>query len=333
MRNILKYIFILLVLASCGRHETYINKGSSGSGITADILLPITPIKDQGKSELCWIYAMLATLETDRIAVGDSLNLSPVWLARHSLMEQTQVAFLADHSISLRGTLPEAMRLMQTYGIVPWNSYPQDSAISSKVMCRRMMKLAKTQSAQRKGLRNLKEAANEMLDEELGPTPLHVFMLRAEYTPLEFAHSICLPGDWQAYTSFSHHPFGKAFAVEVPDNRQRHMAMNVRARSLLNIVVSSLRRRHPVAWEGCMRMENRENGNADVQQVRQRLFENRQLTDDHCMAIIGMGHDRSGTRYFICKNSWGKDDGNNGIRYMSEQEFLLSTIMIMVRRN
>lgn len=327
------------MLASCGRHETYINKGSSGSGITADILLPITPIKDQGKSELCWIYAMLATLETDRIAVGDSLNLSPAWLARHSLMEQTQAAFLADHSISLRGTLPEAMRLMQTYGMVPWDSYHQDSAAASKVICRRMTNIAKTQAAQRKGLMSLREVADEILDEELGPMPLHVFMLRAEYTPLEFAHSICLPGDWQAYTSFSHHPFGKAFAIEVPDNRQHHMAMNVPTRTLLNIVVSSLKRRHPVAWEGCLRTENGEwkmgewgNGSTNVQQVRQQLFENRQLTDDHCMAIIGMGHDRSGTRYFICKNSWGKDDGNNGIRYMSEQDFLLSTIMIMARK-
>lgn len=320
------------MLASCGRHEVYINKASVGGGITTDILLPTTPVKDQGSSELCWIYAMLATLETDRIAVGDSLNLSPAWLARHSLIEQTREAYFTNRHISMRGTLPEAMRLMQTYGIVPWDSYHQDSAGSSKVICRRMMSLAKTQAIQRKGLESLTETANDILDSELGPTPLHVFMLRVEYTPLEFAHSISLPGDWQAYTSFTHHPFGKSFAIEVADNRQQHQAMNVPIRTLLNMVENSLRNHHPVAWEGCMKNPGKAvDKRDDIQLARQRLFESHRLTDDHCMSIIGLGHDRSGTRYFIFKNSWGKDDGNRGFRYMSEQEFLLSTIMVMVK--
>ncbi len=49
---------------------------------THDILLPMTPVKNQGKSELCWAYAMLATIETEHIIRGDSVNLSGVYVGR-----------------------------------------------------------------------------------------------------------------------------------------------------------------------------------------------------------------------------------------------------------
>ena len=47
-----------------------------------DVLLPMTPIKDQGQSQLCWAYAMLATIETEHILRGDSVNLSAVYVGR-----------------------------------------------------------------------------------------------------------------------------------------------------------------------------------------------------------------------------------------------------------
>ena len=42
----------------------------------------MTPVKNQGKSELCWAYAMLATIETEHLLRGDSVNLSPQYLGR-----------------------------------------------------------------------------------------------------------------------------------------------------------------------------------------------------------------------------------------------------------
>ena len=46
----------------------------------------MTPIKDQGKSETCWIYAMLAAIETEHLSWGDSVNLSPYYIEK--MMEQ-----------------------------------------------------------------------------------------------------------------------------------------------------------------------------------------------------------------------------------------------------
>ena len=49
---------------------------------TNELLLPMTPVKDQGNTEFCWAYAMLATIETEHILRGDSVNLSPQYLGR-----------------------------------------------------------------------------------------------------------------------------------------------------------------------------------------------------------------------------------------------------------
>ena len=90
-------------------------------GMTTDILLPTTPVKDQGHTPLCWAYAMLAAIETDRIVIGDSVNLSPQWIARAYVADQVMEGKATRPRLS--ATLPEAFWIMQHYGIVSWDSY------------------------------------------------------------------------------------------------------------------------------------------------------------------------------------------------------------------
>lgn len=68
---------IIFLLVSCSRQEP-----TKPYAFHNDVMLKTTPVKDQGKSELCWDYAMLATIETERLQLGDSVNLSPDYLAR-----------------------------------------------------------------------------------------------------------------------------------------------------------------------------------------------------------------------------------------------------------
>jgi bleomycin hydrolase len=62
----------LLLLTGCRQKEQHT--------FTDELLLPMTPVKDQGKSQLCWAYAMLATIETEHLLRGDSVNLSAVYI-------------------------------------------------------------------------------------------------------------------------------------------------------------------------------------------------------------------------------------------------------------
>ena len=50
--------------------------------------LKTTPVKDQGPSQTCWIYAMLATIETEHIMRGDSVNLSVDYVSRMLIREK-----------------------------------------------------------------------------------------------------------------------------------------------------------------------------------------------------------------------------------------------------
>ena len=50
-----------------------------------DVMLRVTPVKEQGEGDACWIYAMLATIESEHLRYGDSINLSPTFLCRHAL--------------------------------------------------------------------------------------------------------------------------------------------------------------------------------------------------------------------------------------------------------
>lgn len=333
---------MLLVFVSCrDKHEQL---AYSDNDVITDILLPFTPVKDQGRTELCWLYAMLATIETDRIAMGDSVHLSPMWLERKSLEEQAVACYLTGSDVSLRGTLPEAMRLFDRYGIIAYDAYRPGSSsfvdsASSSAIARKAQHIARTMAAQRRGVDRMNAALADMLDHDLGPAPRYVFMLGMEYTAKEFGHSCAMPGDWHAYTSFSHHPYGEPFCIEVPDNRQHHEAMNVPIDTLYDIVVSSLRHRHPVAWEGTVspRLKPKAEGvsglkSGDLSVQRQKAFESFSLTDDHCMAIIGIAHRKDGTPLFVCKNSWGTENGINGLRYMTREEFMLSTILVMLKQ-
>ena len=81
-----------------------------------DVLLPMTPIKDQGKTELCWAYAMLATIETEHILRGDSVNLSAVYIGR-MLKRNNQ-----------RAMGQTALNILQHDGVVGYDVLPDDAA-------------------------------------------------------------------------------------------------------------------------------------------------------------------------------------------------------------
>lgn len=79
------------------------------------VSLPFTPVKNQGNDSLCWAYAMLATIETEHICRGDSVNLSPYYIKR-LVGKQRQ-----------RGMGHSLLRMMANKGIVPFDTYPDST--------------------------------------------------------------------------------------------------------------------------------------------------------------------------------------------------------------
>ena len=82
---------------------------------TDEVLLPMTPVKDQGQTNLCWAYAMLSTIETEHIAQGDSVHLSPFYIERVVKRKQ------------LRGMGATLLNIIRRHGIVSYDAYPDTS--------------------------------------------------------------------------------------------------------------------------------------------------------------------------------------------------------------
>lgn len=307
---------------------------------TNETVLAMTPVKDQGASSLCWAYAMLATIETEHIMRGDSVNLSPAYVARMFMKEQVDKCYMSRGAkrITTRGVMPQLIRIIQTYGLMPYDSYHTSANIG--VAARKVQTAIRALAAHGRGLSKARDEVDRVLDESINPLPGHIYMFSMEYTPLEFAHSVCMPDEYFAFTSLQNEPYGKQVVLPSNDNFNNERFLNVPLNKMMLIIEKSLRSGHPVCWEGDTSEKGFSfaKGIADVsehsrmatQQQRQREIDNFRTTDDHCMAIIGIAHDKAGRKFFVCKNSWGTDNPFGGLVYMSFDYARLKTLAIMV---
>ena len=252
-------VFLLLaavgLLVACGRKEQH--------QFTYDFLLPITPVKDQGKTELCWAYAMLATIETEHILRGDSVNLSGVYVGR--CLQHYQQS-MGQTSTSQRGMGMTLLNMIQREGIVGYDVLPDD-------------------------------ATDDL------PTPQWVFMLGAQYTPQEFAHSVCAPDEYLALTCWPDSPYYNKVEIPVPDNWEHNRLLNLPLDTLKKHVDRALRS-HPVCWE----------------------------SRGHAMTIVGMARDERGKPYYVMKNSWGSKRPHGGLVYMSVGKMWKEMIAVYMTR-
>ncbi|MBR6981497.1 MAG: cysteine protease [Prevotella sp.] len=307
-----------------------------------DVLLRTTPVKDQGNSNACWIYAMLATIESEHLRDGDSVNLSATYLCRHALAEQVQrhYATAGTHTVSLKGMAPMTLDLLQSHGAMPYDSYKANE-VDFKSLSMQLTRLADSSRAHRKGIAHLNENAEKLFDDALGFSPSWVFMLGCQYTTLEFARSICKKDEYVSITSFTHHPFGSTFTLEVPDNQHANRFLNLPIDSMMTCMEQALRHGHPVCWEGDITETgfSAERGIGELtsnqpvtQESRQRDFDHFKTTDDHCMEMVGIAHDDHQRKYFICKNSWGNNNPYGGFVFLSEAYVKAKTICIVLPR-
>lgn len=106
MGVILFTIHYLLFTISCAEEQKH---------FTHEVLNRMTPIKDQGESQTCWIYAMLAAIETEHLAWGDSVNLSPYYIKK-KMEKEPQCPE------TKRGMGKTLLNLIQKYGIVGYDA-------------------------------------------------------------------------------------------------------------------------------------------------------------------------------------------------------------------
>ena len=334
------FLFFTILLASC--QERGAKPVRHARQFRTEVRLKTTPVKQQGMSQLCWVYGMLATIETNHLMQGDSVNLSPAYAARMFLRDRAVDSYLSGgKEISTRGMMPMLTDIINRYGIVPYDSYPDQENANVTVLARKVARAEGNASRRRLGFTAAAREADDLMDQGLGYLPRMVFMLGAQYTPVEFAHSVCLPDEYEAYTSFSHHAFYRKFRLEVPDNQLGSEFQNLPIDSLMRLIEGTIRSGRAVCWEGdisepgfsfAQGLARLPKGTGTSQQNRQRAFERQQTTDDHVMELMGLARDRRGRLWFMAKNSWGEDNPYGGFMYLSSDYVRMKTVAVMVQR-
>ena len=365
MRKLTNILAISILLLGMFSNPASAQEGQEGYQFTDQVRLETSSVKDQHRSGTCWCYATVSFLETELLRMGQpEYDLSEIYLVRHAYEQKAwdYVRFHGHNNFNQGGQAHDAMIEMTQHGIVPEEAYPgleygTEKHVHGEVVSVMTGYVKEVEDNGRRAITPVwDEGFNRILDTYFGEVPESFEYKGESYTPKSFAQSLNLnPDDYVELTSFTHHPWYKAFDLEVPDNWAHKDYYNLPLDELVEVMDYSLQEGYSVVWDGDVSSRGFSHGNGiavvpededanfkeqpvaekDItEEYRQEQFNNQTMTDDHLMHLTGMGEDQKGTRYYLTKNSWDSTSNSyGGFLYMSEPFIRLNTVAIMVHKD
>ena len=222
----------------------------------------ITSIKDQNRSGTCWAYSTLSFFESEILkATGKTYDLCEMFVANKDYMERAvfNVRMHGDSQFSQGGAAEDVLDIIKHYGICPENAMPlpgtpQGDSLANfneffSVMEPYVAAVAKNKAS--KISNQWKKGLQGILDAYLGECPENFTYEGKKYTPQSFAASLGVNwDDYVSITSYTHHPFYTAFAVEVQDNWRFPLSYNVPMDEMMQIIDNAVENGYTVAWGG-----------------------------------------------------------------------------------
>ncbi|MEZ4722118.1 MAG: C1 family peptidase [Flavobacteriales bacterium] len=322
-----------------------------------------TSVKSQDITGTCWSYSTSSFLESELMRMGKGeYDLSEMFIVRNIYMDKARNYILRQGAANFsEGALAhDLLRMFDEKGVVPNDAYPgllgEDSIHNHAELEAGMKGFLDGVRTQKKVGDKWPQAMEGILDAYLGEAPNEFTYKGKKYNPKSFAQSLGLKSsDYIGFTSFSHHPFGKPFIIEIPDNYSNGSYNNVPIDDLMKLIDYALENGYSLAWDGDV-SEKGIGGKQGIaiipsdlkrdsvfykpgeeieatQELRQQQFESLQTTDDHLMHIIGTAKDQRGTKYYIVKNSWGEIGPFKGYFYMSETYMRMKTVSVYLHKD
>lgn len=256
-------IMALLALVAVGANAKNTKKAIKNKPVFTVIKQnPITSIKDQNRSGTCWDYSTLSFFESEILKkTGKTYDLSEMFVANKTYMDRAIMAVRmhGDVSFSQGGSCYDPLYCIQHYGIVPEEAMAKVGSLYGDTLANfnEFFKgltpyvEAVAKSDAKKLSPAWKNGLQGILDAYLGKCPEQFTYEGKTYTPQTFAASLGL--DWDNYvsfTSYTHHPFWTAFAVEVQDNWRWPLSWNVPMDDMVRIIDNAIMNGYTVAWGG-----------------------------------------------------------------------------------
>ena len=222
----------------------------------------ITSIKNQSRSGTCWDYSTLSFLEAEILKkTGKTYDLCEAFVANKTYFDRAVqvVRMHGDCQFAQGGSAYDPIYCLKHYGICPEDAMPLPGTLYGDslnnfneffdVMTPYVLSVAKSKTDKLSS--QWKVALHGIIDAYLGKCPEKFTYQGKSYTPMSFAQSLEInPDDYESFTSYTHHPFWTAFAVEVQDNWRNPLSWNLPLDDMLRIIDNAVMNGYTVAWGG-----------------------------------------------------------------------------------
>ncbi|MDY0342362.1 MAG: C1 family peptidase [Lentimicrobium sp.] len=252
-------IAVPLFLASLSLQAQDTVARPEGYIFTVENQLKTTPVKNQYRSGTCWSFATVSFVETELLRMGKpEMDLSEMFYVRNAYQKKSEryVRMHGSSNFGPGGQAHDVMNIIATHGLVPENDYPGllkgetqhvhgelDAGLQGYLDAVVRVKSGKLSQV-------WPEAVSALLDTYLGKLP-EKLSVKGNPTPLEYAKSEGFnPDDYVEITSYTHHPFYTAFALEIPDNWSNDTYYNVPMDDLYRIMLFALDKGYSFCWDG-----------------------------------------------------------------------------------
>lgn len=344
---------LILLTQGCISHKRFSNT----------TLVKTTDLKHQKFTGQCWSFASTSLLEAETIRLGyDIPELSSFYFVYLTYLDNAEDYINNNGTSRLnRGDLTfSVLEVFEKHGAVPESIY--DGKLGS-LTTRRQMNNRWDEEDQMNALIKQKldsliktnasvdqtlEIVENILNEYIGEIPERFTFKGKTETPKTFADKFVPLNskDYIELTSYNHHPFYQKVMLEIPANWRFKKYLNLPIESFMNTIDNALNSGFSLAWDGDIGAKEgfKDNGYVRVkgeyedeklisQEQRQSAYKRGTTRDDHNMHLVGYTYDRKGEKFYMLKNTWGKDRGMDGIYYLSENYFRLRTISVTVHKD
>jgi len=249
----------ILTIAIVSYLGGFAQKDTTGFVFTTVKENKITSVKNQNRSSTCWAYSALGFLEAEllRLNKGDH-DFSEMFVVYHTMLDRAvnYVRLHGDASFSPGGSFYDVLYCWRHYGIVPDKAMPAgvmygdtlanhsdlDAAAKAYVDVIAKSTASKISPLWRRPLEAIYETY-------LGKLPQEFTYKGKKYTPRSFADSFGLNmNDYISLTSYSHHPFYEAFAIEIQDNWRGAKSYNLPIDELMQVMRNAVNTGYTIAW-------------------------------------------------------------------------------------
>ena len=325
--------------------------------------LTVNPIQSQGSTGTCWSFATASFIEAEMIKANKGTHhFSEMFLVKNIYRTKAQNYLLRQGKAQFsQGALAhDFLNAIEEYGLVPEEAFDglaegekrHDHGEMEGVLAGMLNSLVERSTLSDKW----EPALDGVLNAYLGNSPERFEYKGRTYSPKELANELGYNReDYVSLTSYTHHPFGKPFVLEIPDNFSNGLFLNLPIDDLIQTIDNAIANGHTVAWDGDVsesgfssskglailpddprredRFEHIGPEKTVTQVDRQQAFLSHKTTDDHLMHLVGISRDAAGNKYYIIKNSWGDIGPFEGYMHMSEAYVRAKTIALIVNKN